>query len=305
MTRTTTLTTPQAKTVLILGANGKIGSHSALAFAKAGWSVRHFRRGENMMKAANGVDVIVNGLNPPMYHDWERQIPAITAQVIEAATHSGSTVIVPGNIYNFGYRPGVLDETTPQVADTRKGRIRIAMERAYAQAPISTILLRAGNFIDPNGNGDFMSVLAMRRIGKQVLLTAGDPDALQAYAYVPDWARAAVLLADRRQAFARFEDIPFPGHAFTMRQLLEKVQVATGQPIKLQSFPWWFMRLSSPFWELAREMKEMQYLYSMSHSMSTEKFTRILPQFQPTALDQVMLCGLPKGWVSQDSTVSH
>lgn len=57
-------------TVLILGGRGKIGRHSAKAFAAGGWTVRHYRRGTDMTQAAKGADVIVNGLNPPHYHNW-------------------------------------------------------------------------------------------------------------------------------------------------------------------------------------------------------------------------------------------
>ena len=50
----------------------------ARAAISAGWQVTRFRRGGDMKAAAMGMDVIVNGLNPPMYHDWARLIPAIT-----------------------------------------------------------------------------------------------------------------------------------------------------------------------------------------------------------------------------------
>lgn len=40
-------------------------------------------------------------------------------------------------------------------------------------------------------------------------------------------------------------------------------------------------------------MREMRYLYSMPHQISATKFDRLLPGFEPTALEQVMLAGLP------------
>ena len=73
------------ETVLILGASGKIGRASAKAFGEAGWKVRSYQRGTDMTQAALGADVIVNGLNPPAYHDWKTIIPQITTQVIAAA----------------------------------------------------------------------------------------------------------------------------------------------------------------------------------------------------------------------------
>lgn len=282
------------QTVLILGGSGKIGSHAADAFWNAGWEVRHYdRKSGDMTAAAMGADVIINGLNPPAYHDWERTIPAITAQVTAAAKASGATIIIPGNIYNFGDQPGVLDENTPQIAHTKKGRIRIEMEETYKRAGVQTIVLRAGNFIDPLGNGDIMSTLIMRDIKRGKISAAADPETMQAYAYVPDWGRAALMLAEKRAQLAQFEDVPFPGHAFTTNDLQRCVQAQTTRPVKITPFPWWFMTLVSPFWELARELREMRYLYAMPHQIGSEKFNRLLPDFHPTDLEEVMRSGLP------------
>lgn len=282
------------QTVLILGATGKIGSHAAEAFWNAGWKVRLFdRKTDDMMQATKGVDVIVNGMNPAGYKNWDTIIPAITEQVIAAAKVSGAAVIIPGNIYNYGNQPGVLSETTPHLANTRKGKIRKEMEAAYAASGVQTIVLRAGNFIDPNHNDDIMSMLIMREIAKGKITHGGDPDAMQAYCYLPDWGTAAVMLAEKLRSLERFEDVPFPGHAFTYTQLRDAVQSVTQKPVKMNAFPWWLMTALSPFWGLAYEMREMRYLYSMPHQISAEKFDRLLPDFRPTDLRQVMLSGLP------------
>jgi len=231
------------QTVLILGGSGKIGTHAAEAFWNAGWTVRHYDRTTNdMTAAAMGADVIVNGLNPPNYANWAKNIPAITAQVIAAAKASGATVIIPGNIYNYGNQPGELNAATPQTPHTRKGKIRVEMEQAYAQSGVRTIVLRAGNFIDPNHNADIMSLFIMREAKKRKIAHGGNPDARQAYAYLPDWARAAVTLAEKRDELAAFADIPFPGHNFNWHELKAHLDQATGQTFRLTAFPWWIMR---------------------------------------------------------------
>lgn len=282
------------KTVLILGGSGKIGSHSSEAFWNAGWTVRQYDRTTNdMTAAAMGADVIVNGLNPANYANWAANIPAITNQVIAAAKASGATVIIPGNIYNYGNQPGELDETTPQTPNTRKGKIRVEMEQAYRDAGVQTIVLRAGNFIDPDQNGDVMSLFILREASKGKIAYSGSPDTMQAYAFVPDWALAAVALAEKRDALATFEDIPFPGHAFSMTALKTHLDRVTGQSFRLNSFPWWMMTLLSPFLEVARELREMRYLYEMDHTLGAGKFNRLLPEFRPTPLNEVMEAGLP------------
>lgn len=282
-----------ARTVLILGPSGKIGRHAAREFAAQGWQVRSYRRGTDMKEAARGVDVIVNGLNPPNYHNWAILIPQITREVIAAAKASGATVILPGNVYNFGAEPGPWSESTPQRPAARKVQIRVEMEAAYRASGVQTIVLRAGNFIDPEHNGDVMGLLLMRAIGSGKLTAAGRADAMQTYAYLPDWARAAVLLADRRDSLGRFEDIPFSGHSFTLEELRQTLQAALGRKIGITGFPWWLFALTSPCWELAREMREMRYLWNTSHTLDGAKLRRILPDFEATDMRTVMLAGLP------------
>ncbi len=282
-----------SKSVLILGASGKIGTHAANAFWNAGWTVRRYDRGTDMNAAAMGADVIVNGLNPPAYHNWAVLIPQITTQVIAAAKASGATVIVPGNVYNYGVQPGPWSDATPQIPNTRKGQIRVEMEEAYRASGVQTILLRAGNFIDPDHNGDIMTAFLMRGIGKGKLTRGGRADAVQPFCYLPDWAQAAVMLAEKRDELATFEDVPFPGHVFSPSDHLAVLRRETGRDIRLVAFPWWLMTLASPVWEMARELREMRYLWDLDHRLDGAKLARLLPDFHPTDLRTVMLAGLP------------
>lgn len=275
-------------TVLVLGASGKFGGHAARAFAAAGWEVRRYRRGTDMTAAAMGADVIVNGLNPPKYHDWAGQLPVITADVIAAARASGATVILPGNVYNFGAVGGIWSETTPQRPVSRKGRLRVEMEAAYRTAGVRTIILRAGNVIDPDARDDVLGLVFLRALARGRITTPGGVDVLQAYAYAPDWARAAVMLAEKRADLPAFADIPFPGHAFTVRELQDTLQRLLGRPLSIVRFPWWALRLLSPVWELARELGEMRYLWDTSHALSDETFSRLLPGFRATPLEEVL-----------------
>lgn len=280
------------KTALILGSSGKIGQHAKQAFLQAGWDVRAYERGSDMLAAARGVDVIVNGLNPPKYHDWARQIPTITRQVIEAAKASGATVIIPGNVYNLDDVGGEWSEHTPHRPTTRKGRIREEMEQAYRASGVRTIILRAGNFIDPRGNGDVMSMLLLRAVKQGKVTCAGDANVLQAYCYVPDWARAALALAEKRASLETFEDVPFAGHTFSVEEQRAFASRELNRPLTLSHFPWWAMTLTAPFWELARELSEMRYLWSLPHTLSGEKLARLVPNFRPTSLDEVMRTAL-------------
>ncbi|MEO0389537.1 MAG: NAD-dependent epimerase/dehydratase family protein [Pseudomonadota bacterium] len=283
-------------TALILGASGRIGRHSAVAFRKAGWTVRTFDRArDDLTTSATGCHVIVNGWNPPNYHNWAQLVPQMTTDILAAAKASGAAVIIPGNVYHFGDTPGIWSEATPAKPVSRKGKIRLDMERAFAASGVQTIVLRAGNFIDPDRQGCILSALYLRQLNKRVLDLPGPPSVRQAFCYVPDWARAAVALAERRNSLARFEDIPFPGHTLTANDLQTQAQDITGADFRTARFPWWFIRLAAPFSEMYRELFEMRYLWQTDHALDGAKFAKLLPDFQATPIDQALRTYLAEG----------
>ena len=278
--------------VLVLGASGLFGNQTARAFAAAGWEVRRYRRGTDMTAAAQGADVIVNGLNPPKYHDWVRLIPQITAQVIEAARASGATVIVPANVYVYGDQSGPWGPDTPHLPCSRKGAIRAKMEAEYRNARVPVILLRGGDFLDAEAAGSVMNFVVMKGLGRGRLTAIAKPDVARAYAYLPDMARAAVALAERRASLPRFADIPFAGLTFTLRQWQAEISRQTGRALQMRPFPWWQLALLSPFWELARELREMRYLYETPHQLDAAPLNALLPAFQTSNLAQVVAAHL-------------
>lgn len=276
---------------LILGSHGKIGGHFARAFRDAGWQTAAFTRGTDMTAAAQGCDVIVNGLNPPNYHDWDRILPAITTEVLAAAKASGATVLFPGNVYVFGNQPGPWDEHTPHRPVSRKGRIRAEVEARYkaaSHAGVRTIVLRAGDFMDAGAGDSVLQYLYLRNLAKGRVTAPGAPEVERAHAWLPDLARAGVQLAERRATLPEFCDVPFAGQTFSALTLKQELERLTGRSLRLERFPWGMMRLAAPFWELARELGEMRYLYETPHRLSGDRLQALLPEFRATPLGEVL-----------------
>ncbi len=281
-----------AQTALVLGASGGFGGQVALALQGAGWDVRRYRRGTDMTTAAKGADLIVNGLNPPAYHDWDRLIPEITSSVLAAGQASGATLLVPGNVYPYGMEPTPWGPDTPHRPVSRKGRIRAEMEARYLAAADRgqrTILLRGGDFLLPEAPQMLMNRMILAKAGQGRITALGPADVLHAYAYLPDMARAAVALAKLGPALPAYADIPFAGHAFTINDLAARVARLTGRPMRVTQFPLWFFTLVAPFWELARELREMLYLNRYPHELDPGPLRRWLPDWQDTPLDEVIL----------------
>ena len=281
--------------VLVLGASGLFGSHVAEAFTTARWTVRRYRRGSDMASAAMGADLIVNALNPPMYHDWARLIPAITDQVIAAGLASGATVLVPGNVYVYGDQPGPWGPDTPHHPNSRKGQIRTTMEANYRKAALRglrVIILRGGDFLDAAGKGTMMNAFVLRNLKSGKITVGGGPDVQRAYANLTDMAQVAVALAALRANLPAFADVPFVGLTFSMRDLKIEMERQLGRPLRFSNFPWWVMRLAAPFWELARELPEMRYLYDTSHSLDAGPLQALLPDLKVASLAEIVTAHL-------------
>lgn len=277
--------------VLVCGASGLFGGQAAKAFQAAGWEVRHYKRGTDMAAAARGMDVIVNAMNPPNYHAWDRLIPEITAQVIAAGLASGATVLVPGNVYVYGTEPGPWGPETPHRPVARKGRIRAAMEASYRDASargLRVIVLRGGDFIEPASPRSLWNMVALKGIKAGKVTILGPAATRRAYAYLPDMARAAVALAEARAGLPAFADVPFAGLTLSMEEVAQGLARRMGRPMRTTAFPWWAMRLAAPFWELARELSEMRYLFQTDHALDPGPMARLLPDFRLTPLEEIL-----------------
>jgi nucleoside-diphosphate-sugar epimerase len=294
------------KTSLILGANGRFGRAAAEAFWNAGWRVRIFDRAtDRLPDAARGADVIVNGWNPP-YPRWAAELPALTEQVIGAARASGATLIQPANVYVYGPgAPAVLTGDTPHAATNPLGRLRIEMEDRLRASGLPVILLRAGDFIDTEASGNWLDRILLGKLAKGRLVHPGDPEIDHTWAFLPDLARAAVALAER-SAPDGLEEVLFPGHTLSGREILAHARAATGQDLRLVPMAWWPLRLARPFWPMADGLIEMRYLWSMPHRLDGDRFARQVPGFEdPTPAEEAIAAAVRAVTRSQAATADQ
>jgi nucleoside-diphosphate-sugar epimerase len=293
--------------VIILGAKGRFGRAALTAFVDAGWDVTAFARAWDrvahqgatlvtgdatdpraLCDACAGFDVIVNAINPA-YENWARDLPRLTSAMITAARQSGATVMIPGNVYNYGANaPDRLDEETLWLPTSRKGQLRVEMEKAYRAAGVRTIILRAGDFIEREKSGNWFDSYITAKAHQGRTMYPGPLDQVHAWAYLPDMARAAVELAERREDFATFEQFGFEGYALTGEMLVEEIGKAVGAPQKTSGLPWGVIGLLGLFRRSMREIHEMRYLWRVPHHIDGGKLARTLPQFKATPVEAAL-----------------
>ena len=306
-------------TVLVLGATGGIGGEVARRLRDAGWDVRALRRTstqaierrdgiqwirgdaldrEDVMNAAAGCSVIIHAVNPPGYRRWSELVLPMLDNTIAAAATQGATIVLPGTVYNYGPDAfPVLTEDTPQRPMTRKGAIRVEMERRLQKASregARVLIVRAGDFFGPNaGSSWFSQGLVKRGRPVKTISYPGRRGVGHLWSYLPDVGRTVVELLARRDTLDAFACVHMEGHwdadGTQMSDAIRRVVARrTGTAPRVAAFPWWLLALASPFVTTLREMGEMRYLWRTPVRMSNARLVAALGREPHTSLDEAV-----------------
>lgn len=324
------------RTALVLGATGGIGGEMARQLRSRGWQVRAMARrlpapapggadrwqdsdgiawvrGDAMQRAdvlaaARGCAVIVHAVNPPGYRRWNALVLPMVEHTIAAAQAEGATVVLPGTVYNYGpdaFTGGPLREDAPQRPLTRKGAVRVALERRLRQATVPhplqhgscrVIVVRAGDFFGPRaGNNWFAQALVRPGRPVAVVRNPAAPGTGHQWAYLPDVARTMVLLLERRTALPAFAAFHMAGHwdadGTQMAAAIQRAvaaQPGPGTAPAVRPFPWWLVALASPFVATLRELREMRYLWRQPVRLRGERLRSVLGEEPHTPLDEAV-----------------
>jgi nucleoside-diphosphate-sugar epimerase len=193
-------------------------------------------------------------------------------------------------VYNYGPDAfgGRIDEQTPQHPKTRKGAIRVEMERRLRDSGQRVLIVRAGDFFGPGAANNWFS---------QGLVKPGRPvDSItdpghrigHQWAYLPDVAETMVQLLERESVLPRFATFHMDGH-FDQdgTQMIGAIRRAVGD-VPVRRFPWRMSMLASPFVPFLRELREMRYLWREPIRMSNARLVATLGAEPHTALDQAV-----------------
>ncbi len=313
------MTNNQVRMALVIGATGGVGGEVALALLARGWRVRALNRepeeaarrpawlaaidwvkGDAMNQAdvvasAKGARLIVHGANPPGYRNWRSLALPMLDSSIAAAKTSGARIIFPGTVYNFGPDAfPALTERSPQNPKTRKGAIRVEMERRLKQAAregVRTIIVRAGDFFGPHTRNSWFAQ-GLVKPGQPIRSVAypGPRHVGHAWAYLPDLAETMMRLVEREAELGAFEVFHFRGHWLERGiEIAEAIRRMTGNPrLPIRSFPWPAVYLASPFVTLFREMLERRYLWREPIRLDNAKLDSFLGEEPHTPLDRAI-----------------
>lgn len=307
-------------TALILGATGGIGSEVAKRLQESGWTINALHRqaktrnapsdnfrwiqGDAMnqsdvMQAAKGAALIVHAVNPPGYRNWAQLVLPMLDNSIAAARKVGARILLPGTVYNYGPDAfPVLCEDSPQHPVTRKGAIRVEMERRLAAATetgVRSLVVRAGDFFGASAaNNWFSQALVKPGLPVTTVSNPGTRGIGHQWAYLPNVAETMCRLVDLDASLDDFSMFHMNGHwdidGTQMVKAIRRVVLHENSEsaVRIKALPWWAMMAIAPFVRTLREMKEMRYLWQQPVRLNNERLIDVLEREPHTPLDEAV-----------------
>jgi nucleoside-diphosphate-sugar epimerase len=312
-------TIPAPQTVLILGANGRLGSAAVNAFAAAGWQVlAQARRApallpagahhiaidladvDGLANAAASATAVVYAVNPP-YTKWARDMLPLARHAMDIAQRIGAVFMLPGNVYNFGAKmPPLLCENTAQQPTTHKGRLRYDLEhelQTRAKQGLRSVVIRAGDFFGAEAGakaGTWFDLAIVKSIKNGKLIYPGPLDRAHEWAYLPDLARTFVAVANQKN-LPLFTALHFPGDTLTGAELLLAIENAARsmsrephKKFKHGRLPWNVIRIGGCLIPMWREVAEMSYLWDVPHALDGTALENLIGTIPKTELNMAL-----------------
>jgi len=294
---------------VVLGASGGAGGAIVRALHDAGHRVRAVNRGgsarvpegaervaadimtaEGARRAVDGAEVVYLAAQPP-YRRWPEEFPTMLSTVL-GTLPDGAKLVMVDNLYAYGPGSSPMSETTPESAADSKGRVRREMTQtlmeAHRSGRVRIAIGRASDYVGPRADVSAITTLSIRpaATGGTLRWTAA-LDAPHSVAYLPDIARAHVLLGTRDEADGRVWILPH-APAVSGRQFLDLVNRALPEPQRTAVLSSWMLRLAAPVHRISRETLGILYQWAEPFVVDDSAFRATFGPFEVTPLDEAV-----------------
>ena len=295
---------------VVLGASGGTGRAIVDELVRQGRRVRAVSRGAapglptgvehvradlydpaDAARAVAGASVVYHTAQPA-YEDWDGNFERLNGSIADATAAAGARLVFADNLYMYGPGASPMTETTPQRATDRKGRLRIRLAAdllaRHERGGLDVVIARSSDYFGPHGinTGPGERVFGAAIQGKAASVV-GKLDVPHSMSFLPDMARAMVILGDRDEASGRVWHLPVTD-PLTVRQFLDRVFAAAGTPVKTQVAGPMMLRVLGLFVPPLREIAVVLYQWQEPWISDWSAFEAAFGPFGRTPLDEAI-----------------
>lgn len=301
------------KELQVIFGTGPLGYSVMNELLRRGKQVRMVNRSGKMQNLPKGVEIkaadaydktqaravaqdasVIYNCAAPAYSAkvWERDLPKLWGNILEAASAANARLVIGDNLYMYDNVNGLIHESLPHSATTRKGRSRASvaevMLKAHHNGQAQVTFGRASDFFGPYatvqsqlGSRVFPALLK----GKPVSMI-GNLDLPHTFTYIEDFGKALVVLGEHEEAFGKAWHVPNAATK-TKREVLELAARLAGQPLNINIMGPTMLRIGGLFVPAAREVFEMLYQFNQPYIVDSSKFVNTFG-LSATPLEQAL-----------------
>lgn len=208
--------------------------------------------------------------------------------VVDAVAAAGAKLVMVDNLYMYGPGETTITEESPERGGTRKGDVRAAMaemlRETHATGRSRVAIGRASDYYGPAADNSGITALAIGPAADgKTIRWMGRLDRRHSVAYLPDIARAYVMLGDESKADGETWILPH-GPAPTGAEFLAAVKQVLPKPAKTGVISTGMLRMVAPFHRISRESLEISYQWTEDFIADDGKFQRVFGPFDTTPL---------------------
>jgi nucleoside-diphosphate-sugar epimerase len=295
---------------VVLGASGGTGRAIVDELVRQGRRVRAVSRGAieglpvgvqhvradvsepaGAARAVAGAAVVYHAAQPP-YDRWDGNFERLNGAIADATAAAGARLVFADNLYMYGPGASPMTETNPQRATDRKGALRIRLAAdllaRHERGELEVVIGRSSDYFGPNGEntgpGERVFGAAIRGGAAGVV---GRVDVPHSFSYLPDLARAMVILGDRDEAAGRVWHLPVTD-PLTVHEFLARVYESAGTPLKIQLAGPLMVRAIGLFVPAMREIGVVLYQWREPWVSDWSAFEAAFGPFERTPLDEAI-----------------
>ena len=206
---------------------------------------------------------------------WRTVWPRTMTNMVEACTAAGARLVFIDNLYQLGPQDSPRTEEMPLTTTGEKPVVLAEVTRIWqtARDRVRVAALRCSDFYGPDVLVSHLGSSAFGELARsrpaQLLVPADIP---HDFAYVPDIARAAILLLDAPDAdFGQVWNMPC-APTRSPRALLKMGAAALGTRLRMLTVPFALLRPLGLFYRFAREVADVGFTWNRPYVVDGSKF---------------------------------
>ena len=245
----------------------------------------------SLRRALAGADVVYHAAQPA-YTRWTSEFPPMTRAITAATAATGAKLVFADNLYMYAPSSAPLTEESPPTSTTKKGALRAAMAaELLASGRAGDLRVAIGRASDYFG-AHAMNSAAGERFFKTVLAGKktqwfADLDQPHTMSYLPDMARAFIILGERSEADGEVWHLP-AAEPVTGRQFLAMAADAAGTPARPAVMSPGSIRFLGLFVPVLREFPELLCQWDRPFVSDSAKFQAAFGPFAVTPPDRAL-----------------